>query len=148
MARLKKRNRKFLGSRSHGKGNAKNRRGKGNKGGWGRAGMHKHRYSYITAYEPDFFGVHGFVPPKKQKPKCINLWQIDRYAALGKLQKKDGKDYFEFSGKVLGTGSINHPVIIKALSFSRGAEEKIRAAGGRAEKLSSSEKGLNTMEKN
>ena len=72
MARLGKRNRKFFGTRNHGKGNAKNRRGKGGKGGWGRAGMHKHRFTYITAYEPDYFGVPGFAAKalsKKRNPK-------------------------------------------------------------------------------
>jgi large subunit ribosomal protein L15 len=133
MARLGKRNRIFLGTRNHGKGNTKNRRGKGGKGGWGRAGMHKHRFTYVTAYEPDFFGVHGFSPVKKVRYKTVNLYEIEQLAANGRLQKKDGKDYFEFEGKVLGTGSITRPVAVKAAAFSAGAAGKIKAAGGSAE---------------
>ncbi|MCX8175066.1 MAG: 50S ribosomal protein L15 [Candidatus Micrarchaeota archaeon] len=133
MARAKKRNRKFLGSRSHGKGNAKNRRGKGNKGGWGRAGMHKHRFTYITAYEPDFFGVHGFSPVRRKRMRTINLWEIEQLARKGKLEVREGKPYFEFDGKVLGCGSISTPVCIKALAFSSGAKAKIEKAGGSAE---------------
>ncbi|MCX8198156.1 MAG: 50S ribosomal protein L15 [Candidatus Micrarchaeota archaeon] len=132
MVRQKKRSRKFLGSRSHGKGNAKNRRGKGNKGGWGRAGMHKHRFTYITAREPDFFGVHGFSSLRKKKMKTVNLYQIEQMAISGKLEKRDGKDYFEFEGKVLGTGTITKPVVVKAAAFSEGAAEKISKAGGSA----------------
>jgi len=130
MARLKKRSRKFFGTRNHGKGNAKNRRGKGGKGGWGRAGMHKHRFTYITAYEPDFFGVHGFAPVRSVKLKTVALYHIEQLAALGKLEKKDGKQYFEFEGKVLGTGNISKPVSVKAISFSESAVEKIKKAGG------------------
>ena len=133
MARLGKRNRKFFGSRNHGKGNAKNRRGKGNKGGWGRAGMHKHRFTYITRYEPDFFGVHGFSPARKVKYKTVNLYEIEQLAISGKLQKKEGRDYFEFPGKVLGTGNLTKPVAVKAAAFSSGAAAKIKAAGGSAD---------------
>jgi large subunit ribosomal protein L15 len=133
MARLGKRNRKFFGTRNHGKGNAKNRRGKGGKGGWGRAGMHKHRFTYITAYEPDYFGVHGFASLKKVKVKTVNLFQIEQLAVAGKLEQKGGKAYFEFEGKVLGSGTISKPVVVKAASFSKGVMEKIKKAGGATE---------------
>lgn len=133
MARLGKRNRKFFGSRNHGKGNAKNARGKGGKGGWGRAGMHKHRFTYITRYEPDYFGVHGFAPVRKVKVKTVNLFQIEQLAIAGKLEQKGGKAYFEFEGKVLGSGTISKPVSVKAVSFSKGVVEKIKKAGGSTE---------------
>ena len=35
--------------------------------------------------------------------------------------------------KVLGVGELNKPLIVRAHKFSKAAEEKIRAAGGRAE---------------
>ncbi|MEM4348131.1 MAG: uL15m family ribosomal protein [Candidatus Anstonellaceae archaeon] len=134
MVRQRKRSRKFLGSRSHGKGNAKNKRGKGNKGGWGRAGMHKHRFSYVTVYERDWMehgSRFGFVNhnPSPKLP-TINLYEIDQLAQKGQLQKKDDKLYFEFEGKILGTGAISVPVHVKAVAFSRLASEKIKKAGG------------------
>jgi len=130
MARLKKRNRKFFGTRNHGKGNAKNRRGKGGKGGWGRAGMHKHRFTYITRYEPEFFGVHGFAGVRSVCYKTINLHDIEQMALTGKLETREGKLFYEFDGKVLGTGKITKAVTIRALAFSEGAEKKVKAAGG------------------
>ena len=132
MTRLGKRTRKFLGTRNCGKGNAKNRRGKGGKGGWGRAGMHKHRFTYITRYEPDFFGVHGFASLKRVKIKTINLFDIEQMAVHGKLEKRDGKEIFEFEGKVLGTGIMTKPVFVTAIAFSGKAAEKIKAVGGAA----------------
>lgn len=133
MARMKKRNRKFFGTRNHGKGNAKNRRGKGGKGGWGRAGMGKHRFTYVTVYEMDTLGAHGFSPVKRVKVPTVNLYEIEQKALHGRLEKREGKDYFEFSGKVLGTGSITKPVTVRAAAFSSGAAEKIKKAGGAAE---------------
>jgi len=133
MGRLAKRSRKFLGTRNCGKGNAKNGRGKGNKGGWGRAGMHKHRFSYINVYEPEFFGVHGFAGVRTKIVKTINLYEIEQLAMNGKLEKREGKSYFEFKGKVLGCGVFISPVNIKAAAFSEKAMEKIKAAGGNAE---------------
>ena len=136
MARLGKRNRKFFGTRNHGKGNAKNRRGKGGKGGWGRAGTGKHRFSYVTRYERDFMshgGRFGFASIGKVKVPTVNLYAIESLANAGKLEKREGKLYFEFEGKVLGTGSITKAVKVVALAFSDGAKQKIAKAGGAAE---------------
>jgi large subunit ribosomal protein L15 len=133
MARLGKRNRKFNGSRNHGKGNAKNRRGKGGKGGWGRAGMHKHRFTYAAVHEREWMahgGRYGFSSVRPITYKTVNLYEIEALSRAGKLQKKDGKSYFEFEGKVLGSGKLSAAVSIKAMAFSEGAMEKIKKAGG------------------
>jgi len=133
--RYKKHSRKFLGSKNHGKGNAKNKRGKGNKGGWGRAGMHKQRWTYIVRYEPDFFGVHGFSRPNAKKSETINIFEINNLAKLDKLAKAEGKMHFEFAGKVLGSGNLEFPVIVKAQIASDSAVKKIKAAGGEFQKI-------------
>ncbi len=131
-----KRNRKFNGSRNHGKGNTKNRRGKGGKGGWGRAGMHKHRFSYITRYERHWMrhgGRHGFSNQNATKVMpTINLYEIDQLARAGKIETREGKLAFDFKGKVLGSGSITVPITVRALAFSEKAKEKLKACGGSA----------------
>jgi len=48
------------------------------------------------------------------------------------VEKKDGKLTFDFEGKVLGTGSITMPIIVRAVCFSEKAKEKLKAAGGSA----------------
>jgi len=40
-----------------------------------------------------------------------------------------------FSGKILSTGGITIPVKIRALAWSKKAEEKIKQAGGEITKL-------------
>lgn len=133
-----KRNRKFLGSKNHGKGNAKNRRGKGGKGGWGRAGTGKHRWTYITAYEPEFakHGGHmGFHNPNGTTVRTLNVFEIENMAKSGKLPSKEGKMTLEFGGKILGSGQITHAVLVRAMAASEGAIEKITAAGGKFEQM-------------
>ena len=131
-----KRNRKFNGTRNHGKGNAKNRRGKGGKGGWGRAGTHKHRFTYITRYERHWMahgGRYGFANQNAgAELPVINLYEIDQLARNGKIEKREGKFAFDFEGKVLGTGAITVPIVVRALCFSEKAKEKLKACGGSA----------------
>jgi large subunit ribosomal protein L15 len=128
--RLGKRNRKFFGTRNHGKGNAKNKRGKGGRGGWGGAGLHKHRFTFITAYDKKHFGVHGFASIHREKVKTINLWQVENMLLSGKLKSENGKFTLDFEGKVLGSGFVTKPVKITADFASEGAAEKIKKAGG------------------
>ena len=131
-----KRNRKFNGTRNHGKGNAKNRRGKGGKGGWGRAGTHKHRFTYVAVYERHWMahgGRYGFANQNaRAELPVINLYEIDQLARNGKVEKKDGKLTFDFEGKVLGTGAITMPIVVRAVCFSEKAKEKLKACGGSA----------------
>lgn len=129
------RKKKYRGLRFHGAGNVKNRRGSGNRGGRGNAGLHKHKFSWITKNDPDYFGKSGFTRPNATSSKVINLYDIDRKAITNQLEKKDGKYYFEFSGKVLATGSLSVPVKIKALAWSKNAEEKIKKVGAEITKL-------------
>ena len=136
MSRRKRSQKKnYLGLRSFGRGNVKNRRGSGNRGGRGNAGLHKHKFTWITRYDPDYFGKSGFTRPNRKTINVINLYAIDQRARFDKLEKKDGKYYFEFHGKILGTGNISQPVIVKALSWSKGAVEKVKKAGGEIVKL-------------
>lgn len=129
-ARKQKQKIKYRGSRFHGAGNVKNRRGSGNRGGRGNAGLHKHKFSYVTAYMPDYFGKKGFVRPHSKRLPVVHLFELNRSALLGKLEKKDGKFLFEFKGKILSTGSIDFPLLVRALCWSKRTEEKIKKAGG------------------
>jgi large subunit ribosomal protein L15 len=135
--RKTRRSRKYLGTRSHGKGNAKNRRGSGSKGGWGRAGMHKHRFSYATTHERDWVkygGRRGFHNPTTIEVDTINLYEIENKIKSGKISGK-----FEFKGKILGCGMLSAPVEISAYSASERAIERIKKAGGKFISLKSNE---------
>ncbi|MEM3555357.1 MAG: uL15m family ribosomal protein [Candidatus Micrarchaeia archaeon] len=132
--RHKKRSRKYLGSRSWGAGNIKNRRGKGSRGGKGYAGSHKHRWTYMVKYEPEHFGRSGFIPPRRRKLREINLHEINKMILNGKFGKEQsGRFIVELKGyKVLGAGKLDFPAIVKASAFSKSAAGKIKSFGGDA----------------
>lgn len=52
----------------------------------------------------------------------VNISKISRYALEGET--------ILVPGKVLGTGAIEHPVVVAALTFSSAAADKIRQAQG------------------
>ena len=137
--RRKKKVSKLRGKRRHGKGNIKNRRGAGNRGGRGNAGLHKHKWSYVVKYDKDRYGNRGFVRQIKKRVKTINLWEIENMIKNGDIEKKGDNYSFEFDGKVLGSGDIGFPIFIKAISFTKKAESKIKAAGGKIEKFEDKE---------
>jgi large subunit ribosomal protein L15 len=144
VVRRDKRSRKLRGSRYMGYGGTQHR-GSGQRGGFGKAGLHKHKWSYILKYDRDYFGKHGFKAPKsiKEIDKTINLREIEEMINKGKISgtEKDGRiviDVTQFGyTKVLGAGRVTKSIIVKARSFSEKAVEKIREAGGEAVKLES-----------
>jgi large subunit ribosomal protein L15 len=132
VVRKKKKVRKFRGKRSYGYGSHKKHRGGGSRGGRGKAGMHKHKWSYTVKYDPDHFGSHGFSRSfaKDKRPRSINLRDLDTIA------KKTGKKDIDLAelgyDKVLGTGKLSGALNIKAKLFSKKALEKIESMGGKA----------------
>ncbi|MFH1285653.1 MAG: uL15 family ribosomal protein [Candidatus Micrarchaeota archaeon] len=132
---------KYHGTRSWGAGNIKHRRGKGSRGGKGRSGGQKHKWTYTTAYEPDRYGRDGFASVRPApRLEVINLSCIEELAKSGKLKEEAGKLAFEFKGKVLGSGKLTSAVKVTALSFSENAKQKIAEAGGETQILAKAAK--------
>jgi len=129
--RNKSKKRKFLGSRSYGGGNAKNRRGKGNRGGVGRAGWHKHnwlRTIKLGEHKPSGSGFHS----RFFKPATMTLENIVANAERGVYEKKDNTFSINAVGsKVVGSIDVLLPLNITAYSFSKNAKQKIEEAGGK-----------------
>lgn len=132
------------GSRTHGGGTHKNRRGAGNRGGRGRAGRKKHQH-----HEYGSLGKHGFTrPPETQASVAeVELRRIDEDIALLAAEglaeetddgyRVDARDLSDDADtadlvKVLGTGQVRHALIVEADEFSETAVERLEAAGGRA----------------
>jgi large subunit ribosomal protein L15 len=136
--------RRQRGSRTHGGGTHKNRRGAGNRGGRGRAGRDKHEFHN---YEP--LGKHGFSRPQSVQEEIleINASKLDEDAALyaaDDLAEEDGDGYridarevvedgFEADAvKVLGGGQVRGELTVVADAFSASARGLIEEAGGEA----------------
>ncbi|MEM2948371.1 MAG: uL15 family ribosomal protein [Candidatus Anstonellales archaeon] len=138
--RYRKKKIKMRGKRTHGGGNVKNRRGAGNRGGKGRAGIWKHRFSSLTAAGIEI-GKRGFSREKiKKDVRTINVGEIERYALAGELKKENNMYVFDFNGKVLGGGQLTLPILVRAKSFSKKAEKKLADVGGKAEVLKEKDK--------
>jgi len=127
--------RKKRGSRTHGYGRVGQHRCHGSKG-YRKAGRHKAGWSYVLRYEPDYFGKKGFTSPKslKQKVNVMNVGKLDEIASKFATEKEEGKFFINLESlgytKLLGTGKVTKPLIVKVPSCSNSAAEKIKGAGG------------------
>jgi large subunit ribosomal protein L15 len=139
MTSKKKRQR---GSRTHGGGTHKNRRGAGHRGGRGNAGSRKHEMHHHGPWEK-----HGFKRPEavQEEVATVDVRELDEDAPLlaaeGVAEEADGgyridaRDVVEDGHevdvvKVLGGGQVRTELDLVADAFSDAAREKIEAAGG------------------
>jgi large subunit ribosomal protein L15 len=126
--------RKTRGSRTQGYGRIGQHRDSGSKG-HRKVGRHKHLWSYVTTYEPDYFGKNGFTSPKslKHKENVINITKLDALSTKFSVEKEN-KLFIDLTSlgysKLLGTGKISKALTVNVPSCSKSAAEKIKEAGG------------------
>ncbi|CAI50540.1 50S ribosomal protein L15 [Natronomonas pharaonis DSM 2160] len=136
--------RRQRGSRTHGGGSHKNRRGAGHRGGRGNAGRDKHEFHN---HEP--LGKSGFKRPQKTRRdvETVNLRELDEDIAVlvedGIAEESDDgyvvdardvvEDGYEADVvKVLGAGTVYNELEIVADAFSESAEQALEVADGEA----------------
>lgn len=132
--------RKKRASRTHGYGRVGQHRGGGKRGGRGKAGLHKHGWTYVVKHKPDYFGKRGFTSPRSldQKIHAINVGKLEELveslAAEERLKKKGTKLFLDLEelgyDKLLGAGKITKPILVKVVSHSEKAAKKVQEAGG------------------
>lgn len=132
--------RKQRGSRTHGYGQIGQHRAGGGRGGHGKAGYDKHKWTYVIKHEPDYWLKKGFVSTRTlgKSVNIINVGKLDdlanRLESEKKLEKKDKKIFLDLESlgfdKLLGTGNISKPIVVKIASFSEAASRKLEEAGG------------------
>lgn len=133
--------RKYRGSKTHGGGSMKKRRGAGHRGGRGNAGSGKRG----DARKPSFWksdsfgrGPRGFSSVGQKEIETMSLSELS--VDLGLLVEAGhavkGKSGYEVNleaagvDKLLGNGRISETVIVTVPQASAGAIEKVSAAGG------------------
>jgi large subunit ribosomal protein L15 len=132
--------RKQRGSRTHGYGQIGQHRCRGGRGGTGKAGLDKHKWTYVLKYDPTYWEKKGFVSTKSlgKKTKIINIGKLDDLAnkleSEKKLKKKENKIFLDLEDlgydKLLGTGKLIKPMIVKVTSYSKTASKKLEEIGG------------------
>ena len=127
--------RKKRGSRTCGYGRVGQHRKSGSKS-YRRAGRHKHLWTYVVKYEPEYFGKKGFTSPQglRRTVKAINVGELIENIEKFQPKEEEGKIFVNLEkfgiSKLLGSGRVTKPIVVKVASCSRTAAEKIREAGG------------------
>jgi len=142
MATRKRKVRKLRGSRTHGWGTSGQHRESGMLGGHGNAGLFRHKKSAVIRY-----GIQlkkkRLLPKLEDKRRSVtsvgmleDLLVSRDYAHA--VSEHEGKKLLDLRAlgftKLLGSGRIQVPILVKIDSFSKSAAAKIEAAGGRIEK--------------
>ena len=134
--------RRYRGSKTHGCGSMKKRRGAGHRGGRGNAGSGKRSDCKRPSYwnDPKYFGRYGFnsVWHDKRENDVISLGDVqDRLKTLVELKfavEKSGKYEIDLTklgiSKLLSQGKVTQKLSITVEKASRRAIEKIQEAGG------------------
>jgi len=148
VVRRKRKSRYMRGSRTHGYGSIGQHRKSGSRGGKGAAGLHKHKWSWIVKYFPDWFGKHGFTRPVtlRAEVRSINVGELNEIIGELKLRgelKSEGDTYvIDLSAlginKLLGRGHVKEKIKVVVYAATEKAINKIREAGGEVVVLSRS----------
>jgi len=130
------------GSRTHGGGSQKNRRGAGHRGGRGAAGRDKHEH-----HNHPPLGKYGFDRPEAvtDDVATVELRELDEDAPLlaadGLAEETEAGYRIDARKlvdepvdrvKVLGGGQVRRELTVVADAFSESARERLAAAGGEA----------------
>ena len=126
---------KLRGSRTCAGGHAKKRRGAGNRGGRGNAGLNKHKKSLMVKEMPNHYGRYGFkIPQKVKRLKKVNPIKLRDIDIIVNQLGLEQIDLAKFGyDKVLSGGILTKPVAIKAKLFSKKAKQMIEKYGGSIE---------------
>jgi len=132
--------RRQRGSRTHGWGQIGQHRAGGGRGGHGKAGLDKHKWTYVIKHDPTYWEKKGFVSTRTlgRKVSVINVGKLDDLAdkleSEKKLERKNKKIFLDLESlgydKLLGTGEIIKPMLVKIASYSEAASRKLEEAGG------------------
>jgi large subunit ribosomal protein L15 len=133
--------RKYRGSRTHGYGQiGQHRSGGGGRGGHGKAGYDKHKWTYVLKHDPNYWKKKGFVSTRAlgQKNNIINVGKlddlVDKLDSEKKLERKGEKIFLDLEGlgydKLLATGKIIRPLVVRIGAYSEAAAKKLEEVGG------------------
>ncbi|MCH7568265.1 MAG: uL15 family ribosomal protein [Nanoarchaeota archaeon] len=136
----RKKSSRHRGSHTHGRGAKKKARGKGHRGGVGKAGTGKRadqkKTLVLKKYGNKYFGKDKALRKNiKKEVKIISLENIvdnlDSFVKKGVA--KENKGIYEFdlrAYKVIGNNEVNVKLRIVAKAVSKGARDAVKKAGG------------------
>lgn len=140
VVRREKKSKYYRGSRTCGWGRVAQHRRSGRKGGRGRVGYHKHKWSWAVKYAPDWYGSHGFARPPNLVARWItmNVGELDekiedlvKQGVAVKVGDEYHVDLLSIGvNKLIGEGRVTKRLVVRVLAASKKAVAKIKQAGG------------------
>jgi len=133
---------KYRGTRTCGGGTHKNRRGAGNRGGRGRAGINAHHFvKWYMEFGGPVYGKDGFYNQTHETVATMDIGIIDQIvpSLLAQGAAKQDGDAVAINAadigieKVLGSGKVTRKLNISAPAFSETAKVKIEKMGGKVQ---------------
>jgi large subunit ribosomal protein L15 len=126
---------RYRGSKTHGSGSMKKRRGAGHRGGRGAAGSGKRADTKKpSVWKGKYFGKHGFKSKSRIPMRTINIGYLDENAHKldQNLQGDDLSVNLKKLGfdKLLGSGKVSKKFRINVQYASKRAVEKVKKSGG------------------
>lgn len=141
VVRREKKSKYYRGSRTCGWGRVAQHRRSGRKGGRGRVGYHKHKWSWAVKYAPDWYGRHGFTQPSNLVAKWVtmNVGELDekveelvRQGVAVKVGDEYHVDLLKLGvNKLTGEGRVTRKLVVKTIAATKKAVAKIEQANGR-----------------
>jgi large subunit ribosomal protein L15 len=134
MATRKRKSRKMRGSRTHGWGVSGQHRKSGMRGGTGRSGTFKHKWTSILRYGDTREGIGFRGPNSLSRSRAINVGELELLTGPGGVQERKTPATLDLTimgyDKLLGRGSVGRAYNIKVARSSKSAARKIQEAGG------------------
>lgn len=125
--------RRSRGSRTVGWGQIGQHRKGGRKGGRGKAGLHKHKWTWTVKYAPDHFGGSVFRPPASLPTRrWLNVRELDSLASSTAATPEKLELDLSARGieKLLGGGRVHGAYRVRVKAATEQARKKVEAAGG------------------
>jgi large subunit ribosomal protein L15 len=142
MATRRRKVRRQRGSRFHGWGTSGQHRESGMLGGHGNAGLLRGKKSAVIRYGSKA-KKKGLLPKLPDEQRfVVNVGQLEDLLANPEsaqaVTEHEGKMLLDLGSlgysKLLGSGKVQTPILVKIEKYSKSALAKIEAAGGRIEK--------------
>jgi large subunit ribosomal protein L15 len=132
VVRRRKKSRKLRGrTRTMSWGRIGQHRRSGARGGFGRAGMHKHFWTWVTAKSPGYFGKYGFHLPPEDRVEYVEFNVGD----LDELARKLNTTTIDLAAlgynKLLGFGKVKGAYTVIVAKATKKAIQKVKAAVGK-----------------
>lgn len=138
MPTRQRKHRRMRGTRTVGYGQISQHRR--HPGGRGHAGLHKYKWSWVTTYDPDYFGVHGFVNPTTVHTySWISVGDLDvlysKLSEKAKVEEIEGLPRLDLTrlgiDKLLGGGDVSAAYLVNVPRYTKQAKAKLEGAGGK-----------------